>query len=204
MSNTKTKTDTKNKIFITGAKLFANDGYYKVSVREICDKAGVTKPVLYYYFKDKESLLFEMVEETHRLAAEIQKKHFSPNNDFKQNLRGIGKVYKEFLRLYPDFARFSAFVNIMAAPQKVKDLKYEYAMREFEKLSQFFVKGQQLGIIDSGIETDILVRNFIGSILTYISENILRNNDYQAFEKNVDKFIEFWIKQFIKSEEEKS
>ena len=76
MSNTKLKQDTKNKIFVTAAKLFSNDGYYKVSVREICSNAGVTKPVLYYYFKDKESLLFEMVEETHRLGDEIKKKYF--------------------------------------------------------------------------------------------------------------------------------
>lgn len=189
-------TNTKNKIFLTAAKLFSSDGFYKVSVREICSSAGVTKPVLYYYFKDKESLLYELVEETHRLAAIVQKKYISEDKEFLQNLRGIGEVYKDFMKSHPDFARFSAFVNIMSAPQRVKDFKYEHAKREFEKLSIFFKKGQNLGILPETLEPDLLVRNFIGTILIYISEDILTNYDFDTFEKNVDNFLEFWIDKF--------
>ena len=37
--------------------LFAEKGYASTSVREIVALAGVTKPVLYYYFENKEGLL---------------------------------------------------------------------------------------------------------------------------------------------------
>lgn len=40
-----------------GIALFADKGYAGTSVREIVSMAGVTKPVLYYYFKSKEGLL---------------------------------------------------------------------------------------------------------------------------------------------------
>ncbi|MBW2208934.1 MAG: helix-turn-helix transcriptional regulator, partial [Deltaproteobacteria bacterium] len=36
--------------------LFAQKGYAGTSVREIVERAGVTKPVLYYYFENKEGL----------------------------------------------------------------------------------------------------------------------------------------------------
>ena len=39
-----------------GITLFAEKGYAGTSVREIVSMAGVTKPVLYYYFKSKEGL----------------------------------------------------------------------------------------------------------------------------------------------------
>jgi len=34
--------------------LFSKKGYEGASVREIIEEAGVTRPVLYYYFKNKE------------------------------------------------------------------------------------------------------------------------------------------------------
>ena len=37
--------------------LFSEKGYPSTSVREIVTQAGVTKPMLYYYFKNKEGLL---------------------------------------------------------------------------------------------------------------------------------------------------
>jgi len=40
-----------------GTALFAQKGYAGASVREIVNRAGVTKPVLYYYFENKEGLL---------------------------------------------------------------------------------------------------------------------------------------------------
>lgn len=43
--------------------LMAEKGIDKVSMREIAEKVNVTKPVLYYYFKNKEDLCFSIIEE---------------------------------------------------------------------------------------------------------------------------------------------
>ncbi len=40
---------------------FAKNGYAGSSIREICAAAGVTKPVLYYYFRGKEHLYDELM-----------------------------------------------------------------------------------------------------------------------------------------------
>jgi TetR/AcrR family transcriptional regulator len=44
-------------LLLAGINLFAEKGYAGTSVREIVSLAGVTKPVLYYYFQSKEGLL---------------------------------------------------------------------------------------------------------------------------------------------------
>ena len=44
--------------------LFYAKGYDAVGVQEIVDKAGVTKPTLYYYFGSKLGLLKTLIEET--------------------------------------------------------------------------------------------------------------------------------------------
>lgn len=42
--------------------LFSQKGYKGTSIREIIEAAGVTRPVLYYYFENKESLYCRLVE----------------------------------------------------------------------------------------------------------------------------------------------
>jgi AcrR family transcriptional regulator len=47
----------RKELLLAGINLFAEKGYASTSVREIVSVAGVTKPVLYYYFQNKEGLL---------------------------------------------------------------------------------------------------------------------------------------------------
>jgi len=42
--------------------LFSEKGYEATSIREIIERAGVTRPVLYYYFVNKEDLFTRLVE----------------------------------------------------------------------------------------------------------------------------------------------
>jgi AcrR family transcriptional regulator len=42
-------------------ELFTEKGYAACSTREICERAGVTKPVLYYHFHSKEQLHRELI-----------------------------------------------------------------------------------------------------------------------------------------------
>jgi TetR/AcrR family transcriptional regulator len=43
------------------AELFTQKGYASTTVREIVGAAGVTKPVLYYYFRNKEGIYLELM-----------------------------------------------------------------------------------------------------------------------------------------------
>jgi TetR/AcrR family transcriptional regulator len=55
-------------------KLFTHRGYSATTVRELVEEAGVTKPVLYYYFGNKEGLFLELMR-THfgRLEAIVDR-----------------------------------------------------------------------------------------------------------------------------------
>ncbi len=50
------KSAAREKIREAALGLFAEKGYAATSTREICQRAGVTKPVLYYHFESKEQL----------------------------------------------------------------------------------------------------------------------------------------------------
>jgi TetR/AcrR family transcriptional regulator len=54
--------ETRERILLAAASLFANKGYAATSVREIAEGAKVTKPMLYYYFKNKEDLYVQLLD----------------------------------------------------------------------------------------------------------------------------------------------
>lgn len=51
----------REQIFTVGARLFAQKGYERTSLKEVADLLGLTKPALYYYYASKEELLFEIL-----------------------------------------------------------------------------------------------------------------------------------------------
>jgi AcrR family transcriptional regulator len=53
--------NARNIILNVAMELFAQKGYTGCSIREICQAAGVTKPVLYYHFRSKEHLYQELM-----------------------------------------------------------------------------------------------------------------------------------------------
>lgn len=50
------------RLMASALSLFAEKGYDGTSIREIIENAGVTRPVLYYYFKNKEDLFCRLVD----------------------------------------------------------------------------------------------------------------------------------------------
>ena len=58
------ETQSKEMILKAAAELFKEKGFANVSVREICSAAGVSLPMIYYYFKDKRGL-FQAVSRQH-------------------------------------------------------------------------------------------------------------------------------------------
>ena len=53
--------EARDRLVAAALNQFTRSGYAATSVRELCEAAGVTKPVLYYYFKSKEGLYLEIM-----------------------------------------------------------------------------------------------------------------------------------------------
>jgi len=82
--------NARERLLETATELFAEKGYAGTSVREIVEKAGVSKPVLYYYFKSKEGLFYAILE----WAAGVQQ------NILNEIFEARGTVMERFIFLY--------------------------------------------------------------------------------------------------------
>ncbi len=65
------KQPVRQRLLAAATDLFARKGYAATTVREIVDSARVTKPVLYYYFANKEGIYLELMRLTFSNVASL-------------------------------------------------------------------------------------------------------------------------------------
>jgi len=87
--------DKKSKILDAAAKLFANQGYAGSRMDEIATACGVSKSMLYHYFKKKEDVLADILQEhvsrlIESIAAYIK---LGMRGDRFEYFRGFTEVY---------------------------------------------------------------------------------------------------------------
>ena len=63
---------SKDKILTVALELFAQNGYQGTSIAQIAKKAKISKGLMYNYFKNKEKLLDEIIQEGFNSLAELE------------------------------------------------------------------------------------------------------------------------------------
>jgi outer membrane protein len=105
---------TRQRILETASALMSESGPDAVSMREISAKLKITKPVLYYYFKNKDELIkasfMEGTKHFDELLAEIQ----DPALTLEQKLERVFANHLDFIRRYPDMPKCA--LKIMTSP----------------------------------------------------------------------------------------
>ncbi len=75
----KSSQTTREKIFKTATKLFAQKGYSGTRVKEIAEDIGISQALIYYNFKSKEQILDEILEEFKEKTVEMFTDVFDTN-----------------------------------------------------------------------------------------------------------------------------
>jgi AcrR family transcriptional regulator len=102
--------DTKAKIFVNAARLFAEKGYNGVSMREISERSAVSKPTIYYYFGSKEGIYRQLLDEGIRHCTGHFREIQSLNLPVREKLVLIVDALFEDAFMYPDLTKF--FINL--------------------------------------------------------------------------------------------
>lgn len=141
--------NARQRLLETATELFAEKGYAGTSVREIVDRAGVSKPVLYYYFKSKEGLFYAILE----WAAEVQQ------DILNQIFETSGTVLERFIYFY---RRISAGVLqyqhlykmihglLYGPPQGAPEYDFpQYQRKMFDAVKRIYTSGLTAGEVES-------------------------------------------------------
>ena len=119
-------------------ELFQRKGYRGVSIDEICKQCNLTKPTLYYYFKNKEMLFIKVLEY----------KMQGLNESLSQRGTLEEKLERFALNILEGFD--SGFSLLMREHEHFKNLEYSYKIGEAFHTNLFFPLQE---LIKSGIES---------------------------------------------------
>lgn len=86
----------KREIYAVAAKLFAKKGFENTSTRDISRAAGMSDAGLYYYFKSKEALLYEILNEILSTGLESVREIEKSEKSADEKLADYTKFYARY------------------------------------------------------------------------------------------------------------
>jgi len=86
--------ETKKKIFLAAKNILKRDGYEALSIKNICEEAGVSNGSFYHHFKTKDDLLSYYIEEQPGINPEL----LSTATDASDVINTIVQVYLNYVK----------------------------------------------------------------------------------------------------------
>jgi len=90
-------TAVRERLVSAATDLFSRKGYAATTTREIVTAAGVTKPVLYYYFRNKEGIYLELMQ---KATTEFEEILNASRNDSGSPKRRVLRLCDQVLALF--------------------------------------------------------------------------------------------------------
>jgi len=163
--------NNKQKILDVAASLFAERGYDGVSVREIAEQAEVTKPVIYYYFKNKKDLHETLIQQAFLHAHRMHEDIFQADAPVNMKLRMLMKAHFNFCKENPDVIK----ILFDAIHQRVSDNQFmknpetkETESEDIRRISDFIRLGQQQQIFKDTVDPMKVGMLFVGAMNIFI------------------------------------
>ena len=160
---------------------FMASGYAAASMDRIATAAGVSKPTLYNYFRDKEGLFIALIE---KLVEERFQDFFSPQKLQEPISPGQGKTLLRQLatRIIENSVNEPEFLDFLRIifgesgrfPELARTFVGTVKATAFESITQFFANYRELKVKDP----EVAARIFVGTIVHYIiTQKLLHGED---------------------------
>jgi AcrR family transcriptional regulator len=156
-------------ILDTSAKLFSQQGYNGVSIRDIAQACGMTNAALYYHFKNKEDLFLAMLQRDHEQAMESLREAAHGPGDLREDLRRLVALYTEIT-----CARRQSFQTLWRDLRSIEDARGHKLFGEMRSkflgpLEERIAQAQTDGEIKAG-EARVYARLLHGMIIALANE----------------------------------
>lgn len=154
-------------------RLFAQRGYSATTVRELVGAAGVTKPVLYYYFGSKEGLFLELMRTHFGQLEAIIDRHRQREGTVRMRLTEMLEEGFAYVLENRDFIRLMHAVYF-GPPGEAPDFDFDaYHQRYHDLITQWFREGIKRGEFRPGNAGD-MAWILLGTVEIAVEEQICR------------------------------
>lgn len=174
--------ETKRKIMNVSEILFSEKGFDKTSVRDICEKAEISKGAFFHHFPTKEELFLEILEKyLFSLDEEMEKIEKNTKNTLLAMDKMIEILDKIFLTSKGKFTIFLEFLRKASKNEEIMKRLRE----KFKKYGDYVVNLIEKGKKQSKIKEDI-DSIFLSQLILSIAVGLIFKKTLFLSEKDKD------------------
>ena len=188
-------------IINAGYRVFSQSPYKKSPMSEIADAAGISKSLLFHYFRNKKELYLFLLENGARVTAEYVENAgcYDQADVFEMMYRGL----QAKMRLMKRHLDMSAFV-LKAYYERDPELRCQI-QDLIEKYGSFQTNGPRLKLDPErfvpGLDLRMMYQNMYLAGEGYLWEQIQQGSlDVEKMEREYMKMINFWKSIYLRKE----
>ncbi len=137
----------REQLISVATQLFAERGYEATTTAAIADAAGVTEPILYRHFHNKQDLFVAIVREMSELTMRHWKKLTSGTDDPAEAIRRIARQFPSHVSDLADAYHVIHGALSTSRDKQVLKVMHEHYVQIEEFFSGIFARGQKAGLI---------------------------------------------------------
>ena len=185
--------DKQQAILKAGYRIFSQNSYKQSPVSEIAKEAGISKSLLFYYFKNKKDLYLYLWDYCLQLTIQYLEKYecYKQKDLFESMERGM-KAIMEIMRLYPDIGKFVIRAFYEKDEDICKDIQESYHAYFNLKMDQ---KNLNFDVsqFKEGIDIEMMYKDMFYASEGYLWEMVQRNEvDVDQMERDFTELMKFW------------
>ena len=181
--------ETKKKIFLAAKNILKKDGYDALSIKNICEEAGVSNGSFYHHFKTKDDLLSYYIEEQPSINPEILE---TPSC--------VDDVRNAIIHVYLNYVKYCRelgveFMSNYYTPknQSLNPLKRTARSYPIVTVREYLQQSIDAGIISLKQPLDNITTDIRMLVIGNVFEWCLKNGDAD-FEGNMKRSLENYLK----------
>jgi TetR/AcrR family transcriptional regulator len=174
----------RERVLKAAVELFTQRGYAATTVREIVEAAGVTKPILYYYFGNKEGIYLKILEDVMQAYYQMLKDVLQYEGAPTQKILDFGRIF------YRNFGKHLAEARLFHSiyygpPQGAPFFDFEVLHVLFEQTMKALVRqGVRSGeIAESQVDSLTIL---IMAVINFFNESQLLKTGKPLGEKRLE------------------
>ncbi len=144
--------DRKSGIRKRAAEVFAEQGFDRASIRDVAKASEMSLAGLYYYYRSKDEILYDIQHEAFRTLLEVHAEALAGVSDPREKLERVVDAHMEF------FASNLAEMKVMSRESEQLGDQFAEEVGELRRRYVRLVRGilDEMGVKDSAVPTFIL------------------------------------------------
>jgi AcrR family transcriptional regulator len=144
--------DLRTRILDEATRLFAEQGYSATSIRQVVQAVHCTKPAVYYYFRNKEDLFRQVVQQHVDALSALIASYVSRPGPIRPRMHEALMTFVEHAQRNPHAMRLLQSVE-MAPEEDAPDIDVSTARRlHFQMMEDLIGQGMRTGEIRSDVD----------------------------------------------------